>query len=236
MKKSILSLAAIGICLTSCGKESDFKKAIGKKLDSKPLCLSTPYISDSTYGVNDDEEKKLKEKYKDTLKIYTQRYKDNSADKISDSEQQRLDQLNALVNAGLLTTKIESLPTYDWNKKPDGGYYKYTFYILTDAGNATRAKEDVNAMGKLLFGDNGNRVFCYAKPEVDSILNYTEANNGGYQMAEVKYSYKYVDVADWAKTDAIQKAFPEINKELNDSDKTGKIGLVKTNNGWSTDL
>jgi hypothetical protein len=141
-----------------------------------------------------------------------------------------------LTGAGLLTKSTESLVTYSvWGEKKANGFYKYTIYTLTDAGKATAAKVETNSMSAM-FGDTGQRIFCYAHPVVEKIENYTEADNSGYHMAEVKYSYKYVDVADWINKAGVKEAFPVIAKTLDDTDKTSKTTLVKTNNGWSTDL
>ncbi len=239
MKRNLISLTAISICLVACGKESDFKKAINDKISQTPVCLNVYKDSISGSGLNEDTLKKLKDKTKDSY-IIEQRYdKDGKyASYSTERDKQKFVELDSLVGAGLLAKTTESLITYSYwgDKKPDGGFIKYTIYNLTDAGKATTAKVEVSAMSKAWSGDDGQRVFCYAHPEVEAIENYTEADSQGYQTAQVKYSYKYVDIADWINKSGVKEAFPEIDATLNKADKTGRGTLVKTKNGWSTDL
>lgn len=239
MKKIILNLSAISICLVSCGKESQFKTAINDKLSKDSYkCLSLP---SSYYGygmsANEDDYKKFQEKTKGSIVEYSQYDKDGKTSDISDSKKEDIAQLEALTSAGFFTKTTESLPTYfGWgeNKKPDGGYYSYVIYTPTAEADKTRVKVDTNSMSKSLFGDNGNRIFCYAHQEVDKIDSYTEGNFG-VEFVDVKYAYKYVDIADWINKPGIKEAFPEIDKALNDPDKNDHMELVKTSKGWSGD-
>lgn len=238
MKKILVSLTAVSICLVACGKESDFKKAINAQISQTPVCLnvSSGYI-DGSY-TNDDELKKFKDKTAGAY-VISQHYDETgkNLDYSPEQTKNKFVQLDSLTGAGLLTKSTESLVTYSvWGEKKANGFYKYTIYTLTDAGKATAAKVETSAMAKALSGDTGERIFCYAHPVVEKIENYTEADNSGYHMAEVKYSYKYVDVADWINKASVKEAFPVIAKTLDDTDKIGTTTLVKTNNGWSTDL
>lgn len=238
MKKlTLLTLVVVGTSLVACGKESDFKKAINAKISQNPECLNIYNSSIYTYGTNKDAAAKLEEATKGKF-VVSQQFDNTGKNKsYSDKQdQEKLSKLNALASAGLLSKSTESLPTQDWNKKPDGGYYTYTIYTLTDAGKATAAKVETNGLAKSMFGDSGNRIFCYATPEVVKIENYTEGSYGGMDIVEVKYSYKYTNVADWANNADVKAAFPEISKNLENPDKTNKTELIKTKNGWSTDL
>lgn len=237
MKKKLISLTAISICLVACSKEGDFKKAINNKISQTPKCLDL-YISDgfnSAYNANKDDLQKLQDNNKDAY-VVREEYDENGKSKDnSERNKQELTQLNALADAGLLTKSAESLPAYGWNKKQTG-YYMFQIYKLTDAGKATAANVKVDLTSKALFGDNGQRIFCYATPEVKNIENYTEGETSGYHVAEIKYSYEYTNVADWTNKSQIKEAFPEIAKALDNADKTRTIQLVKTSKGWSADL
>ena len=238
MKKILVSLTAVSICLVACGKEGDFKKAINDKISQTPVCLSVSsgYI-DSSFTNNDDL-KKFKAKTAGAY-VISQHYDEAGKDSDYSPEQtkNKFVQLDSLTDAGLLTKSTESLVTYSvWGEKKANGFYKYTIYTLTEAGKATAAKVETSAMSKTMFGDTGQRIFCYAHPVVEKIENYTEADDSGYHVAKVKYSYKYVDVADWINKAGVKEAFPVIAKTLDDTDKTAKINLFKTNNGWSTDF
>lgn len=239
MKKiSLTSLVLLSVGLVACGKEGDFKKAINTKLSQQPVCLDLSTNIDYNSGVNQDDFKKIEDKTKG-MYVISQHY-DKSGKNTDWSQEQTKEQLNqfdVLTSVGLLTKASESLPTYDWNKKPDGGYYIYTIYTLTDAGKATAIKVEASSMSKALFGDSGQRIFCYASPEVEKIENYTEGEGmGGVHYAKVKYSYKYVNIADWATKPKVKSAFPQIAKYLDNPDKTSTMEVAKTNNGWSTDL
>lgn len=238
MKKILVSLTAVSICLVACGKEGDFKKAINEKKSKAPVCLniSSDYINGSY--TNDDDLKKLKAKTAGAY-VISQHYDEvgKNSDYSPEQTKNKFVQLDSLTGAGLLTKSTESLVTYSvWGEKKANGFYKYTIYTLTDAGKATAAKVETNSMSSAMFGDTGQRIFCYATPEVEKIENYTEADDSGYHVAKVKYSYKYVDVADWINKPGVKEAFPEIAKTLDNQDKTAKINLFKTNNGWSTDF
>lgn len=139
-------------------------------------------------------------------------------------------QLDALVKVGLLKKTQEIKQGIGWDKKLlDDVFFTVNIYTLTDEGKETNHKSSG------FFGEHEESL-CYAHPQVDSILNYAEEKFSGQDLMEVKYSYQYVDVADWAMNKEVQTEFPEINKILNASDKTSKITLIKTNNGWQTDL
>ena len=241
--KKLLVISSIFLSLVGCSKEGDFKKAINNKISQRPKCLDL-YIPDgfnSAYNANKDDLQKLQDKNKDAY-VIPEEYDENAKSKNkgfmwdnSERNKQMLTQLNALADAGLLTKSAESLPAYGWDKKQTG-YYMFQIYKLTDAGKATAANVKVDLTSKALFGDNGQRIFCYATPEVKNIENYTEGETSGYHVAEIKYSYEYTNVADWTNKSQIKEAFPEVAKALDDADKTRTIQLVKTNKGWSADL
>lgn len=239
MKKFTLIITSV-ICtasLVACGKESDFKKAINADISQSPKCLN---IYNSTYGVDSNltevDSAKIKDKIKDSY-VVVQNFDKNGKNSPyrEENEQKQLAQFNSLTNAGLLAKSTEKLSTINWDNKPDGGYKIFTIYTLTDAGKNTAFKGKTNGIASA-FGYDGRNIFCYATPEVNKIENYTEGDMGGRQFAEVKYSYDYINVASWANKEDVRAAFPEIAKNLDNPDKTSKTALMKTNNGWSTDL
>lgn len=238
-KLSLISLSLLSISLVACGKESDFKKAINAKISQQPACLSlnsddVSYLS----GVSDDERNRLKEKTKNAYVVEQGFDKDgkNSAwDSTQKIQAEKLAKFDALVSAGLLVKSSESVPKYNYSKQPDGNY-TLSIYTMTDAGLATRENVQVDSMAKTWLGDNGNRIFCYAYPEVSSIENYTEGDTNGVHYAQVKYTYKYTRISDWAKNATVKAAFPLLNQQLGDTAYEKTIVLMKTNNGWSTDL
>ena len=221
MNKMLLTtLFATTVFLSACGKEGDFKSAINKSIQGDYSCLN---LTSPVYVAWMDN-KELEQYKKENSLVLVDVMKDG---KIYESSLNS-DGADALVKAGLLTktTKTEHAIGV-WDKKPiKGTIFTINLYNFTDAGKQTI---------KTGPGDF-KKTFCYAHPEVDSILNYAEEDLGGKKIVEVKYSYKYVDVADWVNKTEIKAAFPEIDKSLNNPDKTTTTGLIKTNNGWQTGL
>lgn len=232
MKKILVSLTAVSICLTACGKEGDFKKAINEKLSKEPVCLNT-MMPDSSFGFgfHKDEWAKFQDKTKGTSIVGQDYDKDGKLnDAMSDIHKEMFGRLDALASAGLLSKSTESLTKYTQSYGNNGdqndGYTKFTIYTLTDAGKSA-----------LKDGATGNYLsFCYATPEVDKIENYVEGDGMGVHYADVKYSYTYTNIAEWANKPDIKATFPEIAKTLDDPQKTANMEVAKTNNGWSTDL
>jgi hypothetical protein len=236
MKKLTLILATVigATSLVACGKESDFKKAINAKLSQSPKCIrlsTSNYIAYSDLSESDST--RLKENNKNDFLITQTFDKDGKIQGFfQKGTEKEIAEFDTLTAAGLLTKSTEKLSTIGWDKQPNGGYNLITIYTLTDAG-----KKTLDPNRKLENPDGyASAELCYATPEVDKIENYTDIDGAGVKAAEVKYSYDYTNVADWAKKDDVKAAFPEISKTLDNPDKTASIGLVKTNNGWSTDL
>ncbi|HCY39363.1 MAG: hypothetical protein KBD25_05110 [Rickettsiaceae bacterium] len=244
-KLSIISLSILGVGLAACGsKENDFKTAINAQIIHEPQCLTATSMALGLFSYdpqkNQDELKKLSAKTESSFVIvqsFDKNGKDNSYNghDYSDKQKKTASELDALVNIGLLSKSTERLFNFGLgNSKPNGSYSIYTIYTLTDAGKATTKIDDMTAnfltdpMGN--SGRWGKTIVCYARPEVDKIENYRE--DGNSNSAEIKFSYKYTNIADWATKPEIQALFPEIAETLNNPDKTSTQVLTKTNKGW----
>ena len=235
MKKNLLiTLIGAATLLSACGKESEFKSAINKSIETDYYYLN---LSSSGFVPGMDDEELAQYKRENLLvlvdvekngKIYQSSY-------YATEDTDNSNKANALVKAGLLTktTKTEQA-IGSWDRKPiKGTMFIINFYNLTDSGKQTVKEKHFSG----LFGSGDQKyTFCYTHPQVDSILNFTEQELGGQHIVQVKYSYKYVDVANWVNKPEIKTAFPEIDKSLNKPDKTTTTGLIKTNNGWQTNL
>jgi hypothetical protein len=77
--------------------------------------------------------------------------------------------------------------------------------------------------------------FCYGQKVVDSIIRWTTPQTGGSpSAAEVRYTYRVVNLAPWAERSDVQRAFPEIPTTLNGASKVDQVvGLELTSNGWA---
>jgi hypothetical protein len=72
--------------------------------------------------------------------------------------------------------------------------------------------------------------FCYGQKTVDSITHWTI---GSQSEAEVRYTYRIVNLAEWAQRPEVQQAFPDIQATLSGASKTEQIvGLRLTDKGW----
>jgi hypothetical protein len=72
--------------------------------------------------------------------------------------------------------------------------------------------------------------FCYGQKTVNSITHWT---TGSQSAAEVKYTYRVVNLAAWAQRPEVQQAFPDIQSTLSGAAKAEQIvGLQLTDKGW----
>ncbi len=218
----ILSAAFL---LTSCGKEAAFKSVINKKLEGNYRCLKSV---NSSLGGSSAPHVSNKDALRQNMAFIVRTKQDGQLEPLSSSEKKDAGALDALVKVGLLKKTQKTQQALNWYDHPvEGKFYEMDLYNLTDAGKET-------VKGKNFLGSP--RRFCYAHPQVDKILNYIVEDSGGHTMAKVKYSYKYADVASWAKEDAVKAAFPEIEETLNEPDETDETILTKGAKGWDTNL
>ena len=82
-------------------------------------------------------------------------------------------------------------------------------------------------------GVSAGQNLCYGYREATSIVSSTPpATAGGFEETKVVYAYKLKDMPVWAKTSAVQDAFPVLAHEAS-GDATDKITLALTRVGWS---
>lgn len=140
------------------------------------------------------------------------------------SNSQEIAKEEALVAAGLLSRSVskEVTPATDtWPPALDAPAYTTTYntYKLTAEGSKYSSQA------------GGAAQFCYAGVTVDKVTNFTLPVNSGY--SRVTHTYALTNVADWARSPAIQSAFPEVASNFS-QEKTEAItaNLTLTNNGW----
>ncbi len=118
-----------------------------------------------------------------------------------DSDTVSVKSLEALKNAGML----------DRTEDKDLHVNRYT---LTTAGSRATAR------------------FCYGHRVISSIDSSTDpVKVNGFPETQIEYHYTLMDVPIWAKSDAIQSAFPEMGKAIK-GEGTGKAKLSQTLAGW----
>lgn len=228
MKKALMisATASLGLLLSACGKESAFKSAINESFKENYECI---YINQPSFfrGVRDLPEQVYEKYEKDSVDFVVKRKEDGIWAKNDNSyDEKKEEQLNALVKAGVLSKTEKTEQAVDeYSKKPIANVsFVVEAYHLTQEGEKASDKKK---------SDYGFPL-CYAHKEVDKVENYREASPGGMQIAEVKYSFRYIDIAKWAKDKEVQTQFPQIKETLENKDNIGIMGLEKTNNGWES--
>ena len=80
----------------------------------------------------------------------------------------------------------------------------------------------------------GARQLCYGTPQVVEIINFTEpAEAMSVKVSNVQYTYKLVDIAQWASDPAISKQYEWLPERISNSSIAKDDDLVLTNNGWA---
>ncbi len=76
-------------------------------------------------------------------------------------------------------------------------------------------------------------AFCYGEEQVASIVKWDEpTTQDGTSVTQVTYTYKFQQLADWAKRPDIQQAFPAIKSTMDQVGTNQVIELHLTNAGW----
>jgi hypothetical protein len=232
MKKvtMISAIISASLLLTACSKESAFKSAINDNLKSSYVCLDLS-ANRPIFGVMNMSFEDYRAYSKESEALIVKMKEDGKwVNDYSGYDKGLEKRLGTLVAAGLLTKEEKTQPAIR------GGYSNailpnktmiIDLYSLTDAGKDT-------LRGDSFSGEK--KSFCFAHPAVEKIISYQESTIFGHNVAQVKYSYKYVDVAKWAQNKDIQAAFPGIQKTLNDDNNTDTVDLMKTKNGWRPTL
>ena len=134
--------------------------------------------------------------------------------------------LDALAAQGLLDVQDVAIERTDM-LATEGETEKARRYVLTEEGRASlRPKEQASSFRR------SASAFCYGRRDVTAITNFTEpAEAFGELSTSIGYEYEVTDVPAWARSEAVQAAFPEIAKQTSgtafDTDD-----LVLTNAGW----
>lgn len=75
--------------------------------------------------------------------------------------------------------------------------------------------------------------FCYGQKTVASIIRWTTPQMSSPTQAEATYTYRIVNLAEWAQRTDVQQAFPDVKTTLQGASKVNRVvGLQLTNKGW----
>lgn len=127
---------------------------------------------------------------------------------------------DALVQAGLLSAQPTEV------KQPFGnGTRPATEYRATAAGQSALVAQAPNTLVQ-------RSAFCSGAYKVKDVTNFTEPGElMGVKLSHVEYTYTVKGSADWARSDALRSAYPELDKHAQDS-VTSKATLILTHDGW----
>lgn len=165
-----------------------FKTALDNWYQSHPACA---WQNAKTFPVDIDE------------------HKPNPAEK---------DQLDAFVDAGLLTEKR----TRKAVEQDHHRHYEHVYeYSLTDKGRQALAADNAQA---------GAGNFCVGSPSVTGIDNYTPSPNTS--RYNVTYHFRLGSVPDWANNAKVRTAFPNLAAEAGGGNLMGLATLSKSGSGW----
>ena len=124
---------------------------------------------------------------------------------------------DALTDAGLLTRKAEEKKRFLIGSK------QVTDYDLSDQGRSAWTADQ---------SQPGYGNFCFGHRQVTSIDSFSTAvNPSGANTATVNYHYDMTGVPDWAKSQEMQTAFPNLHTALA-GPRAATATLTQTQNGW----
>jgi len=132
-------------------------------------------------------------------------------------------QMAALEAVGLAKGEDMELPGTFVDGKPNGLQVKVRRYVMTDA-----AKPYLRADAKR------QERLCWGRKLLDKVIRWADPSRvGDHEESAVIYTYKLVNVVDWAKKPQVKEAFPVLGRTV-DGEHTQKEKLyVKlTPQGW----
>ncbi|WP_158749288.1 hypothetical protein [Acidobacterium sp. S8] len=133
------------------------------------------------------------------------------------SNDQQTKGFDALTDAGLLTRAAQEKKRFLIGSK------QVNNYDISDTGRSTWTPDQTQP---------GYGNFCYGHREVTSIDSVTPgANQNGSNTATVNYHYDLTGVPDWAKSQEMQTAFPNVQTDMA-MPKTATANLIQTQAGW----
>lgn len=145
------------------------------------------------------------------------------AELLAQANTRKIEQLDSLVDAGLLNKSEKKVVIKDmWGTEQTGEGVEFT---LTSEGQKffDEAKAEFSGRGS----------FCTGKLVVTEVTNFTEpAERGGQKISIANFKQKIEDVAPWAKNEKVIATYPQIKSTQERAEKSQQSPLVLTNNGW----
>lgn len=148
-------------------------------------------------------------------------------------------QMVALESAGLVRGEDVEIELLGIDGKPLGRYEKKRRYTRTDAAKPF-ARSLAPALASL-YRDTGEEHdgddFCYGKAKLAEIVKWdAPIRIGAGHYSEVTYRYGIDKIADWARRDDMQAAFPQIRRAIDGADGDATHSVWFTLHGWKATM
>ncbi len=210
----LLAIALVGCSNPKEANESNFEAALNARLERNPFCLPLPSMTDD-------------KKYLFTLNLSEARDTKLAASQ----NMQRLEPYMSLVTSDILSVSDINFEQRSWGSSRR---VKAKGFNLTDKGNSfLKPLEETKAdIGDKIDGAPQRREICFGRGKVLEIGGFTEpADMMGYRVSRVSFTYHVPDMADWAKTPALQSYNGNIKLLLAEKVEN-QAYLVLTDKGW----
>jgi hypothetical protein len=136
------------------------------------------------------------------------------------SPNSEIGRLKALEAAGLLKGTADAK---GWSKS----------FAPTEAAKPFQMERSIRVAGMGGFKRVNVNSLCWAQKELQSVDQWDQPMKlGDYQATMVHFTYKLVNVADWAKRPEVLEAFPVIRKEIEAEPQKSRNGVKLTSEGW----
>lgn len=197
--------AAVAACSTADQVDKEaFEYAINEQLSNDCLMLTT---RDSDFPVTVDVPQTDREK-------------------LISVNSDKIEQYDALVEAGLLDAKNEQREISSTLTDKSKVVSAVTYSLTGKGQQALKEIEMQSAMGGVRKG------FCVASYKVDDILEFSEPNESmGETVSYVRYTMAPTGIKEWGQSLAVQEAFPSIASRL-ESTRQENATMVLSDDGW----
>ncbi len=178
---------------------------------------------DNNQTASESNFKKSIQDYLDTKKAICIGVGQMPAGFISKFSARNIEQLDTLVDAGLLKKEEKPVTVKDmWSGEQTGDGIEYT---LTSEGQKFYDEKQSQLSGK--------GSFCTGKYVITEVTNFTDpAERGGQKISIANFTQKIEDIAPWAKNEKVIAAYPQIKSTQTQAERPQQSPLILTNNGW----
>jgi len=147
------------------------------------------------------------------------------------NDQPNENQMAALEKLGLLNVTEATVQENDFLDRPSGPKIAVKRYSISDKAKPfSFENNEQNIFGKKIKAT----YLCWGAVGLNQVTKWEGPMKfGDYAEAEIFYTYKIIDLADWAKNPILKQSFPYVDRILNGEGKIeNHIAAKLTSNGW----